>query len=69
MKHLTALSVVALVIYATYLTIHLDSQFWNKDDLASTIYSLVIGAMATLIIILTFKMIYEKKDSDNKDDV
>jgi hypothetical protein len=63
------LSVVALIIYATYLTIHIDSTYFNKNDLISTIYSLVIGAMATLIIILTFKMIYSNKDNDNKDDV
>jgi hypothetical protein len=61
MKHLIALSVVVLVFFATYLTIRIDSQFWYGEDLSSTIFALFIGVMATLTIILTFKMIYENK--------
>jgi hypothetical protein len=63
MKHLIALSVVALVIYATYLTINIDSQFWYGEDLSSTIFALFIGSTATSSIILILKMIYEKKQT------
>jgi Na+-transporting NADH:ubiquinone oxidoreductase subunit NqrE len=61
MKHLIALSVVVLVFFAIYLTICIDSQFWYGEDLSSTIFALFIGVIATLTIILTLKMIYEKK--------
>jgi hypothetical protein len=61
MKHLIALSVVVLVSFATYLTIRIDSKFWYGEDLTSTIFALFIGVIATLTIILTLKMIYEKK--------
>jgi hypothetical protein len=61
MKHLIALSVVVLVIFATYLTIRIDSKFWYSEDLLSSIVALFIGVIATLTIILTLKMIYEKK--------
>lgn len=66
MKHLTFLSVIVLVVFVVYEIIHNDSPFWNKDDLVSAIYSLVLGVMSVLTICLTFKMIYNK---DNKDDV
>jgi hypothetical protein len=61
MKHLIALSVVVLVIFATYLTIRIDSKFWYGEELSSTIFALLVGAISTLTIILTLKMIYEKK--------
>jgi hypothetical protein len=69
MKHLTFLSVIVLVVFVVYEIIHNDSPFWNKDDLVSAIYSLVLGVMAVLTICLTFKMIYNKDNKDNKDDV
>jgi len=69
MKHLTFLSVIVLVVFVVYEIIHNDSPFWNKDDLVSAIYSLVLGVMAVLTICLIFKMIYNKDNKDNKDDV
>jgi hypothetical protein len=61
MKHLIALLTVVLAVFSTYEIIHIDSKFWNGDDLMSTIYAFVLGVIITLTIILTLKMIYEKK--------
>jgi hypothetical protein len=69
MKHLIALSVITLIGYATYLTIHLNSSIWNMNDVIGTIHLLVIDVMAMLTIILMCKLIHDEKETKNKNNL
>jgi hypothetical protein len=64
MKHLIALSGVALVVLAAYFTINIDLQFLDSKDASIVILMLLIGIIATLSIILTLKMIYSNNDKE-----
>jgi hypothetical protein len=64
MKHLIALSGVALVVLAAYFTINIDLQFLDSKDPSIVILMFLTGVIATLSIILTLKMIYNNNDKE-----
>jgi polyferredoxin len=69
MKYLVALTVTILITFATYIIVYFNSSLFNKNDLLSTFYSLVIGVMAVSTILFFFNVLLGKEDNDNKDDI
>jgi ABC-type nickel/cobalt efflux system permease component RcnA len=69
MKYLVALTVTILIMFATYIIVYFNSSLFNKNDLLSTFYSLVVGVMAVSTILFFFHVLFGKEDNDNKDDV
>jgi hypothetical protein len=69
MKYLVALIITGLVVFSTLVIVYVNSNLFNKNDLLSTFYSLVVGVMAVSTILFFFKVLLGKEDNDNKDDV
>jgi uncharacterized membrane protein YuzA (DUF378 family) len=69
MKYLVALTVTILITFATYIIVYFNSSLFNKNDLLSTFYSLVVGVMAVSTILFFFKVLLGKEENENKDDV
>jgi polyferredoxin len=69
MKYLVALTVTILIVFSTLVIIYVNSNMFNKNDLLSTFYSLVVGVMAVSTILFFFKVLLGKEENDCKDDV
>jgi pilus assembly protein TadC len=69
MKYLVALIITGLVVFSTLVIVYVNSSLFNKNDLLSTFYSLVVGVMAVSTILFFFHVLLGKEENDNKDDV
>jgi hypothetical protein len=69
MKYLVALTVTILIVFSTLVIVYVNSDLFNKNDLLSAFYSLVVGVMAVSTILFFFKVLLGKEDNDCKDDV
>jgi hypothetical protein len=69
MKYLVALTVTILITFSTLVIVYVNSDLFNKNDLLSAFYSLVVGVMAVSTILFFFKVLLGKEDNDCKDDV
>jgi uncharacterized membrane protein YuzA (DUF378 family) len=69
MKYLVALIITGLVVFSTLVIVYVNSNLFNKNDLLSTFYSLVVGVMAVSTILFFFHVLFGKEENENKDDV
>jgi hypothetical protein len=69
MKYLVALTVTILITFSTLVIVYVNSNMFNKNDLLSAFYSLVVGVMAVSTILFFFKVLLGKEENENKDDV
>jgi hypothetical protein len=69
MKYLVALIITGLVVFSTLVIVYVNSSLFNKNDLLSAFYSLVVGVMAVSTILFFFKVLLGKEENENRDDV
>jgi uncharacterized membrane protein YuzA (DUF378 family) len=69
MRYLFALIITGLIVFSTLVIVYVNSSLFNKNDLLSTFYSLVVGVMAVSTILFFFKILLGKEENENKDDV
>jgi divalent metal cation (Fe/Co/Zn/Cd) transporter len=67
MKYLVSLTVTILIVFSTLVIIYVNSNMFNKNDLLSAFYSIVVGVMAVSTILFFFKVLLGKEDDDNND--
>jgi hypothetical protein len=69
MRYAIALTITILITFSTLVIVYVNSNMFNKNDLLSTFYSLVVGVMAVSTILFFFKVLLGKEDNENKDDI